>query len=293
MNLQNILNHLHSEDPEFYERTSERRSVIRTFMKGVALTAAPFALGGLLKKAYGQSASDAIAILNYALTLEYLEAEFYKAAVNSAGALNLSGAPLAAITTIRDHEIAHVKYLTQTIKNAGGTAIEKTAASFDFTGGVGSAGGPGTGPFRAAFSNYDLFLAVAQTFEDTGVRAYKGQAPRIIDDAYNNILQAALQIHSVEARHAAHIRYMRSKTNSAVIKDAPVRPWITQDRSNIETGDAAVNALIQKSYSGENATNQAGVDIAGFIGADLGTQAFDEPLDMAAVLDIVKPFIIP
>lgn len=289
MNLQNIFNHLHSEDPEFYERTSERRSVIRTFMKGVALTAAPFALGGLLKKAYGQSASDALAILNYALTLEYLEAEFYKKAVDSAGALNLSGTPLAAITTIRDHEIAHVAFLRKTITNAGGTPVTKTAASFDFSG----AKGAGNGPFAAAFSNYDLFLAVAQTFEDTGVRAYKGQAPRIIDDAYNNILQAALQIHSVEARHAAHIRYMRSKTSSAVVKDAPVRPWITQDRSNIETGSAAVNALIQKSYSGENATNQAGVDIAGFIGADLGTQAFDEPLDMAAVLDIVDPFLVP
>ncbi len=289
MNIQNIFNHLHSEDPEFYERTSERRSVIRTFMKGVALTAAPFALGGLLKKAYGQSASDALAILNYALTLEYLEAEFYKKAVDSAGALNLSGTPLAAITTIRDHEIAHVAFLRKTITNAGGTPVTKTAASFDFSG----AKGAGNGPFAAAFSNYDLFLAVAQTFEDTGVRAYKGQAPRIIDDAYNNILQAALQIHSVEARHAAHIRYMRSKTSSAVVKDAPVRPWITQDRSNIETGSAAVNALIQKSYSGENATNQAGVDIAGFIGADLGTQAFDEPLDMAAVLDIVDPFLVP
>jgi hypothetical protein len=292
MNLQNIFNHLHSEDPEFYERTSERRSVIRTFVKGVALTAAPFALGGLLKKAYGQSASDALAILNYALTLEYLEAEFYKAGVSNFTSIGVpSGAPQGAITTIRDHEVAHVAFLRKTITDAGGTPVTKTAANFDFTGGVGSAGGPGTGPFAAAFSNYDIFLAVAQTFEDTGVRAYKGQAPRIIDDAYNGILQAALQIHSVEARHAAHIRYMRSNRNSAT-NVGTIRPWITQDQSNITTGNAGVDALIQKSYAGENVSNQAGVDIAALIGADLGTQAFDEPLDMAAVLDIVKPFII-
>ncbi|RYD53491.1 MAG: ferritin-like domain-containing protein [Sphingobacteriales bacterium] len=292
MNLQNIFNHLHSEDPEFYERTSERRSAIRTFMKGVALTAAPLALGGLLKKAYGQSATEAVDILNYALTLEHLEAEFYKAGVNNFSNIGVpSGAPQGAITTIRDHEVAHVAFLTTTIRNAGGTPISKTAANFDFSGGVGSAGGPGTGPFATVFSSYDVFLAVAQTFEDTGVRAYKGQAPRIISDAYNGILQAALQIHSVEARHAAHIRYMRSNRSSAT-NVGVIRPWITQAQSNITTGNAGVDALIQKSYAGENVTNQAGVDIAGFIGADLGTQSFDEPLDMTAVLDIVKPFII-
>ncbi len=46
---------------------------------------------------------------------------------------------------------------------------------FDFSGGAGS----GTGPYADAFSNYDLFLTVAQAFEDTGVRAYKGQAGKM------------------------------------------------------------------------------------------------------------------
>ncbi len=298
MNLQNIFNHLHAEDPEFYERTSPRRATIRTFMKGIALTAVPFAFGGLLKKAYGQSATDAIGILNFALTLEYLESEFYKKGVANFGAIGVpTGAPQAAITTIRDHEVAHVAFLRRTITTAGGTPITKTAASFDFSG----AKGAGNGPFAAAFSDYDLFLAVSQTFEDTGVRAYKGQAPRIIDDAYNEILQAALQIHSVEARHAAHIRYMRSNRTSSSLNSGTIRPWITQSDSNINAGSA--NAAIQPSYNGENVTTQAGVNVVSLINAayvtstfsasDLATQSFDEPLDMAAVLSIVDPFLVP
>jgi hypothetical protein len=50
------------------------------------------------------------------------------------------------------------------------------------------------------FTNYETFKAVAQAFEDTGVRAYKGQAPALLP--YDAVLQAALTIHSVEARHA-------------------------------------------------------------------------------------------
>lgn len=300
MNLQNIFNHLHAEDPEFYERTSPRRATIRTFMKGMALTALPVALGGLFKKAYGQTPTDAIGILNFALTLEYLEAEFYTTALDNAGALNLTGAPLGAIQTISAHETAHVQFLKDTITTLAGASSVAPKPTFDFSGGIGGAG-RGNGPFKTAFADYDLFLAVAQTFEDTGVRAYKGQAGFIISDTYNNVLQAALQIHSVEARHAAHIRYMRSKTTSSYAPNAAnIRSWITQNNSNIEAG--AANAAIQPSYNGENNTTQANVNITNlidsayvtstFTAADLATQAFDEPLTKDAVLEIVKPFIV-
>lgn len=291
MNLQNIFNHIESEDPEFYERTSPRRLAIRTFMKGAALTALPVALGGLLKKAYGQSASDVLSILNFALTLEYLEAEFYQKAVGNASAVGLTGAALGAYTTIRDHEAAHVKFLTATITKLAGASQVAPKPNFDFSGGVGSASGTGNGPFKTVFTNYDVLLAVSQTFEDTGVRAYKGQAANIMDDKYNDVLQAALQIHSVEARHAAHIRYMRANRGGSVVDGNP-KPWITQDKSNIQTGNNDANAAIQRTYAGENATNQAGVDIASFVSADLATESFDEPLDKDAVLAIVKPFII-
>ncbi len=295
MNLQNIFNHIESEDPQFYERTSARRSVIRTFLKGAVLTAAPVALGGLLKKAYAQTSVDVVGILNFALTLEYLEAEFYTKALSNAAALNLTGAALAAIQTISNHETAHVNFLKKTItEDLGGQAVAKPV--FDFTGGMGSY----TGPFTGVFADYSLFLALAQTFEDTGVRAYKGQAPKLIDDKYNNILKAALQIHSVEARHAAHIRAMRAATNSSRVDTTagPLRPWITAAQSGIQTGNTATNAAIQQSYAGEDLTAQktvkGTVDIKALTGStSRASESFDEPLTMDAVLTIVKPFIKP
>ena len=286
MNLQNIISNIAAEDPEFYERTSDRRSTIRTFMKGAALTAVPFALGGLLKKAYGQAVSaDIIGVLNFALTLEYLEAEFYNTAIGNASGIGIpQGAALTAINVIAAHENAHVAFLKTAIAGAGGTPAAKP--TFDLTGGVGT--NVGNGPFKAALqSDYNLFLAQAQVFEDTGVRAYKGGAPVLIPN--NAILTAALQIHSVEARHAAHIRYMRARTTSPLV-DGTVKSWITGNKSGINGG--ALNPAINKSYAGEEITTQAGVNIAGFVSSDSASESFDEPLTVAQVLDIVKIFIV-
>jgi hypothetical protein len=269
MNFSNILNKIADADPEVFERTSERRDVLRRFGKGLALTAIPVALGGMLKKAYGQSTSGIVEVLNFALTLEYLEAEFYNTALDS-GSLIPSGAPRGAIQTIANHENAHVAFLKLAIQNLGQTPVAKP--EFDFT---------AQGGIPNVFSDYATFLAVAQTFEDTGVRAYKGQAGNLMGD--NAILTAALNIHSVEARHASHIRQMRKANNHADIK-----PWITGK----ETGVTGVD--VSKSYAGEDNTMQGGVQITGImagISADAATESFDEPLDKDKVMEIVTPFL--
>lgn len=275
MNFQNILTNLSETDPEIFERTSERRSVIKNWSKGIALTALPLALGSLFKKAYGKNTGLITDTLNFALTLEYLEAEFYQTALNSSGLIP-SGAPTGAIQTIYNHEAAHVTFLQQVITAAGETPVAKP--TFDFSGGNGS----GSGPFLTAFSDYDLFLAVAQTFEDTGVRAYKGQAANLITD--NVALEAALNIHSVEARHASHIRSMRKA------RGASVKPWVTLNQSGIG------NSAVQPSYDGEEVTNQAGIEITNINGESISnataSESFDEPLTTQQVLAIVDPFIV-
>jgi len=276
MNIHNIITEIEKTDPEVYERLDTRRNTLRSFSKiggRIALTALPLALGGMFKKAYGQTGAPTIVeVLNFALTLEYLEAGFYTTAVATSGLIP-AGDATAAITTIRDHENAHVAFLKSTITALSGTPVDKP--DFDFTAG---------GAFPGVFSDYPTFLAVAQTFEDTGVRAYKGQAGNLISN--NTVLTAALQIHSVEARHASHIRKMRS----LVANDTSIKSWITGNST------AGIGAAVQASYNGEENTTQAGVAIVNIggqsINADAASESFDEPLSMDAVLMIVDPFIV-
>ena len=140
MNLLNIISEIEKTDPEVYDRLDTRRNVMKNFANKsgkVALAAIPFALGSMFKTAYaGTRGTDDIVIdtLNFALTLEYLESEFYKQAV--ASSVVPGGAPKAALTVIRDHEVAHVSFLIGAIKAAGGTPrAALTAANFDFTAG--------------------------------------------------------------------------------------------------------------------------------------------------------------
>ncbi|WP_301922037.1 ferritin-like domain-containing protein [Ferruginibacter sp.] len=286
MKIENIINEIESVDPEIYQRLDGRRSAMKSFAKfsgKVAIAALPIAFGSMLNKAYGSPSSpkDAITdVLNFALTLEYLESEFYKAGYAAAmgGTLAIpAGAPLMAIQEIRDHEIAHVNFLKTAITSLGGTPVAFTAASFDFT---------AKGNFTSVFTDYALFLAVAQTFEDTGVRAYKGQAGNLIGN--HDVLTAALNIHSVEARHAAHIRQMRSANGGLIPAGVTVKPWITLNQSGIDS------SAVQASYNGEEAIAQAGVNIVnigGFmISANAASEAFDEPLTKDQVVAIVTPF---
>ena len=283
MNLNHIINEIEKVDGDVMDRLDSRRSALRSFANfggKLALTAVPLALGSMFKKAYAgtKSVADVFDVLNYALTLEYLEAEFYATSLTSTGLLP-AGEVLNGIQTISKHETAHVNFLKTAITAAGGTPVEKP--TFDFSGGNGS----GTGPFKDAFKDLGLFLAVAQTFEDTGVRAYKGRAAELVGGG--DYLTAALKIHSVEARHASFIRFLRKNLGSGV---GNLKPWITGNQSGINS------AAVQPSYNGEDVTSQATIEIVninGFtISADAATEAFDEPLTAAEVLAIVDGFIV-
>ncbi len=285
MDLLNIIEEIEKVDPDFQDKISPRRAAIKnitSFGSKVAVAALPFALGSLFKKAYAQQSSTAVvAILNYALTLEFLESYFYNTGMNTAAITSgLSATELPGLQLITTDESNHVKFLTGVIKSLGGTPASFTAANFDYT---------AKGTFPMVFSDSNIFLAVAETFEDTGVRAYKGQAPNILRN--KTILTAALDIHSVEARHASHLRMLRRKRMIAggTSVSAAITPWITGAN---DTGIGAVDAV----YKGEDNTAQLGVNVttlpavSGTTSAMVATQAFDEPLDMTAVLAIVKPF---
>lgn len=281
MNLQNIISEIEKTDPEIYGRLDTRRNAMKQFAKAsgkIALASIPFALGSMFQKAYGSPKAPTDLILdtlNFALTLEYLESEFYKKAV--ASGIIPSGAPLNALTVIRDHEVAHVNFLKTAITAAGGKPVFFAASDFDFT---------AKGTFSDVFTSYGTLLAVAQTFEDTGVRAYKGQAPNLISN--NDYLTAALRIHSVEARHAAHLREMRKAAGLLVPAGVDVKPWITLNQSGIGT------SAVQASYDGEENVKQATISIVNIggqkISAEAASESFDEPLTKDQVNAIVTPF---
>lgn len=275
MDLHNIFKEIEKIDPEVYDRLDTRRNAMKQFTNisgKIALAAIPFALGSMFNKAYAQTSSTSVVdVLKFALTLEYLEAAFYNKGIGTVGLITAPAAQ-AAIQTIAKHENAHVIFLKGVLSSLG-TSLD--SPTFDFTAG---------GAFPTVFSDYNVFLAIAQAFEDTGVRAYKGQAGNIQSNA--TVLTAALSIHSVEARHASHIRSMRRAIGQFGATTA-LKPWITLNQSGIAT--TAVNP----SYTGEELTTQAGVNISalGNIGADRASESFDEPLTMPQVLAIASLFI--
>ncbi len=276
MNLDNILNKIEEVDPEVYGRMDTRRSAMKEFagMAGkVAIAAVPLMLGSMFKKAYaGTSMRGPLDVLNFALTLEYLESSFYNMGTEKLGN-KIPSVDTAGIALIVSDEAKHVVFLQAAISGAGGTPVPQSNFTYDFTAG---------GTFADVFSNYDTFLAVSQALEDTGVRAYKGQAGYLLGTGA--ILTAALNIHSVEARHAAHIRQIRH------LRGAMLKPWITLNQTGI--GSPAVNA----NYAGEEVTTQAGMNLIGLNGhmeidAKVASEAFDEILTTDQVLALAKAFV--
>jgi hypothetical protein len=167
------------EAAERVERTASTRA---TFLRrGGAVLATGLVAGALPGGALAAGVPKGdVAILNYALTLEYLESAFYAKAVAD-GALRGQYARFATI--VGRHEQAHVAALKKAL---GSKAVKRP--SFDFKG---------------TTASQSTFAQTAITLEDTGVAAYQGQAPNIKTPA---ILRAAISIHPVEARHAAWIR---------------------------------------------------------------------------------------
>jgi hypothetical protein len=135
-----------------------------------------------------------VGILNYALTLEYLEAAFYNGA--AAANLPLSSQAAAFLKVVVKDENAHVKFL----KGALGSKAAKEP-KFDFKG---------------SNTNAAMFMATAQVLENTGVHAYSGQALNIKAPAY---VKAAVSILTIEARHASVIGLLNDPTGEAITPD--------------------------------------------------------------------------
>lgn len=292
MNFNHILQEIEKADPEVYERISGRRNILKSFGSKVALAALPIALGSMFKKAYGKSTGTVISTLQFALELEYMEYNFYHTGINTGSNTTASLIPAndrPGFAIVESEEKMHVNFLRTTIDTLGAvpftpnnytgdpiTGNPYSPASYDFT---------AHGAF-STFSNYAAFLDLAIALEDTGIRAYQGQLPNLLANT-NGVMTAALQITSVEGRHASFVRLVRRFHNTPSFNYG-MKPWITTN--------FPPSVPLQPNYMGEDNTVQKGVDITGLTGfggnisAAAATEAFDEPLDEATVNSLVAAF---
>jgi hypothetical protein len=156
-----------------------------------------FMVGPYVRKALAMSESGDVGILNFALTLEYLESTFYEEAKTRA---KTSGELKSLLNLIASDEQQHVEALTATVKKLGGKPVAEPKFDFEYNDTAG-------------------FLKLAQVFEDTGVSAYNGAGPSIKS---KEVLAAAGGIVQVEARHAAAIRLQNSEEPAPVAFDPPL-----------------------------------------------------------------------
>ncbi|WP_324675890.1 ferritin-like domain-containing protein [Hymenobacter sp. GOD-10R] len=311
MDLFKILSDIEKVDPEVYERFDTRRRAFKYISgMGKAVTAAtlPGLLSTMFNKAYGQTstlAPEIVATLNLALQLEYLERYYYQRGLDTPGLIPSADVP--AITIIRDDEVGHIAAI-RAVLGTQAFGPDPGATAFDYT-----AGGK-VNPFANAAN----FYAVSQAFVDTGVRAYKGGAVNLMGN--KDILTAALNIHSVEARHSSHIRLLRRGGVSAT---ADVNNLVAKPKSWISGTDgggsnpplttpvygAGVNPPPAGTPTGvtfpaeDNTTQgavnvQTGTTFPTIPGVTLttaqqlaaATEAFDEPLDATTVKTIARNF---
>lgn len=216
---------------ELIDRSAENPADRRRFLKGASAAGLGLVGAGLLRSMGATTASastdesDAIsdsAILNFALNLEYLEAEFYSYAVYGYGLPSSltygkgqrgpvegghevpfkSSSIRQFATEIARDEHEHVAFLRSAL---GSAAVARPEININtaFTAAATAAGLIKKGQTFNVYANEDNFLLGAFIFEDVGVTAYKGAAPLISNKTY---LGAAAGILAVEAYHAANIR---------------------------------------------------------------------------------------
>ena len=193
-------------EPEVGERINASwRAAFAKYGELMLIGSAPTLLAMASTEAFAAEGlpQQVVDVLNYALSLEYFEATFYKTANGTEGLIPAKYQGLFG--EIGQHENAHVALLSSVL---GPAAVK--APKFDFTAGS---------KYPDVFSNFQTFSTLSSTIEDTGVAAFKGQLGNL---AGTTVLATALQIHSVEARHAGSVRVLVGKPGSDGAFDKPM-----------------------------------------------------------------------
>jgi rubrerythrin len=198
-------------------------------------------------------------VLNYALGLEHLEAAFYNEFLANHSEGDVEGSAVAnyfarptlqysvyqQIEDVRDHEEAHVAALTETIEKLGGTPVEP--ADYEFP-----------------YDSMEEFVALADRIEAVGVSAYAGAAPMIESE---DVLSAALSIHSVEANHATYFQLLHLQR--------PAPNAFDPARSEDQVGPIAKQFVAGTDGGESDDTGEGELSVAGLSADADGTDAND------------------
>jgi hypothetical protein len=187
-------------------------------------------------------------ILNFALNLEYLEAEFYLRAATGSGLAtadigtnpgavtggakvpNLTAAQQQILNEIAFDEQSHVQFLRKAL---GGSAIARPKIDFASSFPALATAAGITGVTFNPFNDFDSFLVGAFIFEDVGVTAYHGAAGLISNSGISSgLLSAAAGIMAVEAYHAAYVRTALTGRAIAAAAASPATPYPYLDFAN-------------------------------------------------------------
>jgi hypothetical protein len=162
--------------------TTRAQLIVRAAIVGGVAAAGPLATRALA------DIKDDVGLLEYLLSLEYIQSGLYRDAIKQT---SLSSEVTRLASALRDQEVEHVDALRATIEDAGGRAPDRLPLDFG-----------------DALRSEGSFLKLANTLEDTAVSAYNGAAPRVESREFLAVFASIAQ---VEARHAALVRLAREK----------------------------------------------------------------------------------
>jgi hypothetical protein len=270
MKFTDILNELENNNPGA-DNNTDRRDVLRSWGTKLAAAAIPFAgITLAAKKSSAKTTDNLTDAIYFALSITRMQIDFYTQATAFSSLIPapIDGAFKEILKQKKQHEAFWLYQLTTT------SSPIPAAVTYDFT---------GSAHIPKVFSEYGVFLQVAQGLEDAGVRMYLTTVNEFwINQAFR---KDAICMAATNARHAAHVRLRR--------RDAGVNmmPWVAGTQANSIYGE------VIKAYQEEDVIMQLKNNTVGINGFDISfdsaTESFDEPIQRLIAEKFLSGFIVP